>query len=64
MRFKEVLTKVLNSHKIIIGTIFFNPHPDVDKLKENLNIHLVSLMKRNRDTIPYEIEDELRQMLK
>jgi nucleoside-triphosphatase len=61
--FKEVLTKVLSSDKIIIGTIFFNPHPEVDKFKGYPNIHLVSLTKENRDTLPYEIEDELRQML-
>ncbi|MBS4194177.1 nucleoside-triphosphatase [Lederbergia citri] len=63
-RFKETVNKVLNSDKIIIGTIFFNSHPEVDKLKENPNVHLVSITKENRDTIPYEIADELRKIVK
>lgn len=61
--FKAVLNKALSSDKVILGTIFFKPHNEVDVYKKHPNVNLIELTKQNRDIIPYEIANNLRRML-
>ena len=58
-KFKTVLTLALNSQKIIIGTIYLKPHPEVDEFKKYSTINLLLLTSQNRDTLPSDMAKKL-----
>ena len=46
-RFKEVVLKIVNGRKRILGTIMLAPHPWADSLKEHPQVSLVSVTRAN-----------------
>lgn len=54
-KFKEILNIVIDSEKIVVGSIFFNPHPDIDIIKKKEHVEIYELTKENRDLLPNEI---------
>jgi nucleoside-triphosphatase len=62
-KFKEVLFKALNNEKIIIGTIFMNSHPEIDKIKKHQSIEFYHLTLENRDALPYDIAKTVKKYL-
>lgn len=63
-KFKETLNKVLVSEKIVVGTIYFNPHPEIDIIKKNEHIELYELTEENREFLPKEIAARVEEQLK
>ena len=53
--YKELLYKLLNTSKTVLGTIFYSPHDWLDKLKKEPNVNLIEITLENRDTLPFEI---------
>lgn len=60
-KFKQVLDTVFGSEKIVIGTIFFNSHPEIDNIKKNKYIQLYELTEENRAYLPNEIVAKVRE---
>ncbi len=50
-KYQNILYKLLNSNKKIIGTIFHDSHPWLDEFKKQKSIKLYELTKENRDTL-------------
>ncbi|MBR3613693.1 MAG: nucleoside-triphosphatase [Clostridia bacterium] len=53
--FKELLYELLNTSKIVLGTIFYLSHDWLDKFKKEINVNLIEITLENRDKIPLEI---------
>lgn len=64
MKFKDVLYKVLNSKKVVVGTICFHSHPEVDHIKKNQRVDLYELTAENRELMPIEIAARVEEQLK
>ena len=61
-RFKKALDKVIYSEKIVVGTIFFNPHPEIDSIKKNEHIELYENRKFLPNKIAAKVEEQLKVM--
>lgn len=65
-KFKDVLNKILNSEKVVIGTIVLQSHPEADEIKKNQQVELYELTLENREWLPKEIaakaEAEIRRL--
>ncbi|QST02155.1 hypothetical protein IMZ31_22140 (plasmid) [Pontibacillus sp. ALD_SL1] len=59
-QFKRVLHKVLTSGKSIIGTIYYDEHPEVDVYKEYPNVELIHVTEENRNRIPDELAEKIK----
>ena len=53
--YKELLYKLLNSSKMVLGTIFYSSHDWLDKFKKEPNVNLIEITLDNRNTLPLEI---------
>lgn len=53
--YKELLYKLLNTSKTVLGTIFYSQHDWLDRFKREPNIKLIEITFENRDVLPLEI---------
>ena len=54
-KYKDLLVKLLDSKKEVIGTIFMNSYEWLDDFKKNKNIKIIDITFDNRDELPLEI---------
>ena len=53
--YKELLYKLLNTSKTVLGTIFYSQHDWLDKFKKENNVNLIEITLENRDILPLQI---------
>ena len=58
-KYKELLIRLLNSNKPIIGTIFMDSYDWLDDFKKNDNVTLIEITKENRNSLPIKIVELL-----
>lgn len=54
-KYKELLIKLLNSNKPVIGTIYMNNYDWLDDFKKMDNVNLIEVTLDNRNSIPLKI---------
>ncbi len=54
-KYKELLIRLLNCNKPIIGTIFMNSYEWLDEFKKNENVNLIEITFENRDYLPLQL---------
>lgn len=54
-KYKELLIKLLNCDKPIIGTIFMNSYEWLDDFKQQENVNLIEITFDNRDSLPLQL---------
>jgi len=59
-RFKEVVSRALDSDKIVLGTIMYKENPFTDAIKERQDTKVIMVDKSNRDELPGEILEMIR----
>jgi nucleoside-triphosphatase len=50
-RFKEEINNILTCPNCVIGTIFYNMHPNIDEIKKISGIKFYTITNESRDTI-------------
>jgi nucleoside-triphosphatase len=59
-KFKQQINNILTGQNLIIGTIFNNKHPDIDKIKKIPEIKVYTMTSENRNTILESVFHEIR----
>jgi len=59
-RFREAVSTVIGSEKMVLGTIMFNPHPWADAIKRQPQVNLITITRDNYR----KVLDELRHWLR
>lgn len=59
--YRELLYELLNTSKIVLGTIFYSSHDWLDKFKKAPNVNLIEITTENRDTLPLEIVEKVSE---
>lgn len=54
-KYKELLIRLLNCNKPIIGTIFMNSYEWLDEFKKNDNVDLIEITFENRNSLPLQL---------
>ncbi|MGG4351007.1 nucleoside-triphosphatase [Paenibacillus lautus] len=49
--FKKIVQEIIGDHRIVLGTIPLESHPEIDKIKYRKEVRIISLNEFNRDTI-------------
>ncbi|MBE3564410.1 MAG: NTPase [Thermogemmatispora sp.] len=62
--FRQAVSAVLESSRILVGTIVLRPYPWADELKRRPAIHLLELTTTNRDRLTEELVTFLLQKLR
>lgn len=64
MRFKELVSKILNSEKTLLCTIKENGDAFTEDIKKRKDVTLVTVNYENRETLPEKVFEMLRTMKK
>jgi len=59
-KFKHQIKNILTGSNCVIGTIFYNKHPEIDEIKKIPGIKIYSMSNENRNTIIEEIYHEIQ----
>jgi nucleoside-triphosphatase len=62
-KFKQEISSVLTSSHCVIGTIFYDKHPDIDEIKKTPGIRMYHMTKENRDTILEDIFNKIQVII-
>jgi len=60
--FKQVVLKIINSGKMVLGTIMIKPHPWADSLKRHPQVKLVNVTRNNHHEVLEELEAWLKSV--
>jgi len=58
--FREIILKILNSPKPLLGTISLAQDPFLEKIKKLQNLKIMEVTLKNRDSLPYFILQQLK----
>ncbi len=58
-KFKDLLIKLTNSNKPIIGTIFMNSYDWLDDFKKKDNVNIIEITLDNRNELPLQVVEML-----
>lgn len=62
-KFKLHINNILTGQYFIIGTIFYNTHPDIDKIKNTPGIKIYTMTRENNDTILKSVFHEIQRLI-
>ncbi|ADL51913.1 nucleoside-triphosphatase [Clostridium cellulovorans] len=62
-KFKQEISNILTSSTCVIGTIFYNNHPDIDKIKRIPGVKIYYMAIENRTTILETVLQEIQQVV-
>ena len=62
-KFKEEINSILTDSQCVIGTIFYNKHPDIDEIKKIPGIKIYFMTSENRNTILENISHEIQGLI-
>lgn len=62
-KFKQQINNILTGPNCVIGTIFYNKHPDIDKIKKIPGIKIYSMTRENRNTILENVIHEIQGLI-
>ena len=62
-KFKQQIDDILISANCVIGTIFYDKHPDTDEIKRLPGVKIYSITSENRDTILENVFHEIQELL-
>lgn len=62
-KFKQQICNILSSTNCVIGTIFYEKHPDIDEIKKLPGIEIYSINNENRNTILEDIFHEIQGLI-
>jgi nucleoside-triphosphatase len=57
------LNQVLQSSQIVLGTIYYDEFPEIDKIKKQYGVKIFSMTDENRDLIPDIVANDLARLL-
>lgn len=57
------IIQMIGEGNCVIGTIFYNKHPDIDEIKKIPGIKIYTLTNDNRNTILEDIFYEIQDMI-
>lgn len=63
-KFQELILEVVSSSKVLLGTIFYNSHPEVDRYKNINGVNIRLLTLENRDIMTEDIASNLKNSIK
>lgn len=59
-KFKQEINNMLTGPNCVLGTIFYNKHPDIDEIKRIPGVQIYTLTNDNRNTIIEQIFCEIQ----
>jgi nucleoside-triphosphatase len=62
-KFKQQINNILTGPNCVIGTIFYNKHPDIDEIKKIPGIKIYSMTSENRNTILENVIHEIQGLI-
>lgn len=62
-KFKQEINNILTGSNCVLGTIFYNKHPDIDEIKKFPGVKIYTLTNENRNTIIENIFYEMQDMI-
>lgn len=62
-KFKQQTNNILTGPNCVIGTIFYNKHPDIDEIKKIPGIKIYSMTRENRNTILENILHDIQDLI-
>lgn len=62
-KFKQQINNILTGPNCVIGSIFYNKHPDVDEIKKIPGIKIYSMTRENRNTILENILHDIQDLI-
>ncbi|MEG1255322.1 nucleoside-triphosphatase [Clostridium sp.] len=62
-KFKQQIGNILSGTNCVIGTIFYDKHPDIDEMKKLPGIKIYSINNENRNTISENIFHEIQGLI-
>lgn len=62
-KFKQQINNILTGPNCVIGTIFYNKHPDIDEIKTIPGIKIYSMTSENRNTILESVFHEIQDFI-
>lgn len=61
-RYRELLMKLADSKKIVVGTIFYDDYEFLNEFKKLQNVELIELSFENRDEMPKILNDKVNML--
>ncbi|PJN56473.1 Nucleoside-triphosphatase THEP1 [Paenibacillus sp. GM2FR] len=61
--FQKIVQEIISDHRIVLGTIPVESHPEIDKIKYQKEVSIISLNEFNRDTISKTLLKDILQAL-
>lgn len=61
--FQKIVQEIICDHRIVLGTIPIESHPEIDKIKYQQEVSIISLNEFNRDTISETLLKDILQAL-
>lgn len=62
-KYKELLMRLANSNKIVVGTIFYDDYEFLNEFKKLQNIELIELSFENRDDMPSVLNNKVNMLM-
>ena len=62
-KFRQEINNILTSSNYVIGTIFYNKHPEIDEIKKIPGIKIYTMTSENRNTLVENIYQEIREFI-
>jgi len=63
IKFKQEINNILTGSNCVIGTIFYNKHPEIDEMKKIPGIKIYTITNENRNTLVGNIYQGIQKFI-